>query len=71
MLDASLEPPYYFDRNIDFSPKVEVEGWTNFDIPKYPLSEDIASYEPLIKDRISVQTKDGLYFLMSLEATDL
>jgi hypothetical protein len=23
-------------------------------MPKYPLSEDIASYEPLIKDRISV-----------------
>jgi hypothetical protein len=40
-------------------------------MPKYPLSEDIASYEPLIKDRISVQTKDGLYFLMSLGATDL
>jgi hypothetical protein len=38
MLDASLEPPYYFDRNIDFSPKVEVEGWTNLDILQNILS---------------------------------
>ena len=40
MLDASLEPPYYFDRNIDFSPKVEVEGWTNLDILQNILSLD-------------------------------
>ncbi|CAC5423625.1 unnamed protein product [Mytilus coruscus] len=31
MLDATLGPPYYFDRNIDGSPKSHIEGWTNDD----------------------------------------
>ncbi|VDH90337.1 Hypothetical predicted protein [Mytilus galloprovincialis] len=31
MLDATLGPPYYFDRNIDRSPKSHMEGWTNDD----------------------------------------
>lgn len=31
MLDATLGPPYYFDRNIDGSPKSHMEGWTNDD----------------------------------------
>ncbi|XP_052085613.1 uncharacterized protein LOC127723124 [Mytilus californianus] len=31
MLDATLGPPYYFDRHIDGSLKSEIEGWTDND----------------------------------------
>ncbi|KAK3101278.1 hypothetical protein FSP39_002361 [Pinctada imbricata] len=42
MLDASLEPPYFFNRNEDGSMRVDVQGWTDGDSP--------LSYHPLMED---------------------
>ncbi|WAR27590.1 TRNK1-like protein, partial [Mya arenaria] len=33
MIDASVGPPYFFDRNKDGSLKVEIPGWTDLDGP--------------------------------------
>jgi hypothetical protein len=35
MLDASLDPPYFFDRTEDGSLKMDIQGWTD---GKGPLS---------------------------------
>jgi hypothetical protein len=33
MLDASLDPPYFFDRTEDGSLKVDIQGWTDGEGP--------------------------------------
>ncbi|CAG2222141.1 TPR and ankyrin repeat-containing protein 1 [Mytilus edulis] len=40
MLDATLGPPYYFERHIDGSPKSEIEGWTDIDDMQIILDDE-------------------------------
>ncbi|CAC5364350.1 unnamed protein product [Mytilus coruscus] len=43
MVDATLGPPYYFDRHIDGSPKSEIEGWTDIDDMQTILDDEFDS----------------------------
>ncbi|XP_062597185.1 TPR and ankyrin repeat-containing protein 1-like [Saccostrea cucullata] len=47
MLDASLEPPYFFDRNEDGSLKVDVQGWSETDgaLSFLPMLEEVSDDE--------------------------
>ncbi|VDI43180.1 Hypothetical predicted protein [Mytilus galloprovincialis] len=40
MLDATLGPPYYFERHIDGSPKSEIQGWTDIDDMQIILDDE-------------------------------
>ncbi|OPL33891.1 hypothetical protein AM593_06298, partial [Mytilus galloprovincialis] len=40
MLDATLGPPYYFERHIDGSPKSEIVGWTDIDDMQIILDDE-------------------------------
>ncbi|XP_063425387.1 TPR and ankyrin repeat-containing protein 1-like [Mytilus trossulus] len=43
MLDATLGPPYYFERHIDGSSKSEIEGWTDIDDMQTILDDEFDS----------------------------
>ncbi|CAG2203732.1 TPR and ankyrin repeat-containing protein 1 [Mytilus edulis] len=43
MLDATLGPPYYFDRHIDGSLKSEIQGWTDIDDMQTILDDEFDS----------------------------
>ncbi|XP_041360663.1 TPR and ankyrin repeat-containing protein 1-like [Gigantopelta aegis] len=50
ILDASLNPPYFFDRNDDGSLKVVIQGWGT--------QEDLFGYTPLDHDSDAEQSDD-------------
>lgn len=71
MLDASLPPPYFFERNEDGSLRVIIQGWgADDEIFAYVPLEDDSEEEEEVEEYYEEDEDEGNCALFNVEVLD-